>query len=142
DLPLVQEEGDFCLVHGTLDHPEAFDYLTDRHGAAKTFYALKRGVCFVGHLHEPGIFAETADGIVGIPAFGKRRLEERERYIVNVGSVGQPRDGDPRACVCIFDDSSRFLEFRRLEYDVKKAAAKILAAGLPGALASRLCVGR
>lgn len=141
-LPLVQEDGEFCLVHGTLDHPEAFDYMTDRHRAAKTFYALKKKICFVGHLHQPGIFAETSDGVVDVPASGKRRLEEHERYIVDVGSVGQPRDADPRVCFCIFDDADRTLEFRRLDYDVNRAAEKIRAAGLPQALASRLSTGR
>ncbi len=141
-LPFVQEEGDFCLVHGTLDHPEAFDYMTDRHRAAKTFYALSKEICFVGHLHQPGIFAETSDGVVDIPASGKRKLEKRKRYIVNVGSVGQPRDGDPRACFCVFDDADCTLEFRRLDYDVKGAADKIAAAGLPQTLASRLYAGR
>jgi diadenosine tetraphosphatase ApaH/serine/threonine PP2A family protein phosphatase len=141
-LPLVQEESDFCLVHGTLDHPESFDYMTDRHRAAKTFYALKKDICFVGHLHQPGIFAETPDGVVDIPASGKRKLERQNRYIINVGSVGQPRDGDPRACFCIFDDADRTLEFRRLDYDVKKAADKITEAGLPQVLARRLYAGR
>ncbi|MFB3919857.1 MAG: metallophosphoesterase [Candidatus Velamenicoccus archaeovorus] len=141
-LALVQEESDFCLVHGTLDHPEAFDYMTDRHRAAKTFYTLKKSICFVGHLHQAGIFAETSDGVVGIPASGSRKLDKRERYIVNVGSVGQPRDGDPRACFCIFDGADRTLEFQRLDYDVKRAADKIRAAGLPQTLASRLYAGR
>jgi len=141
-LSLMKEEGDFCLVHGTLDHPEVFDYMTDRHRAAKTFYALKKDICFVGHLHQPGIFAETSDGVVGVAGSGKRKLEERKRYIVNVGSVGQPRDADPRACFCIFDDTDRVLEFRRLDYDIKGAAGKIVAAGLPQALAGRLYVGR
>jgi len=142
-LPLVREvqEEDLCLVHGTLARPEEFDYMTDAHQAAKTFYCLRQKICFVGHLHQPGIFVENPAGVSYKPGRGKFVYRENERWIVNVGSVGQPRDGDPRACVCVLDTGEGAVEFRRLEYDVEAAASKIRAAGLPEALAARLFSG-
>lgn len=135
---LVENEGAFCLVHGTLDHPEDFDYMTDRLKAMKTFYALQKQVCFVAHSHQPGIFVEDPEGVSYRRPPDKLFLEKGRRYIVNDGSVGQPRDGDPRACCCIYDDEDNTLEFKRVEYDVKTAAEKILKSGLPRSLAQRL----
>jgi diadenosine tetraphosphatase ApaH/serine/threonine PP2A family protein phosphatase len=68
--------------------------------------------------------------------------QEGNKYLINVGSVGQPRDGDPRACYCIFDTDKKTISIKRVEYDVKKAHDKILAAGLPIMLAYRLLEGR
>ncbi|MFH0940269.1 MAG: metallophosphoesterase family protein [Candidatus Omnitrophota bacterium] len=141
DLELVKETKDYCLVHGTLNHPEEFDYMTDPLQAVKDFYALKTNICFLGHSHRKGIYIEDAD-----KTFYKESLrlvlEEGKRYIVNAGSVGQPRDADPRACFCIYDEEESSLEFQRVSYDVASAQKKIIDAGLPGSLACRLAVGR
>lgn len=139
-LPLIHEEENFCLVHGTLNRPQDFNYMTDTVRATNTFYALRQKICFVGHLHQPGIFVEGSEGIV-YGRLEKLTLRDDERYIVNVGSVGQPRDGDPRACSCIFDTDKQTVELRRLDYDIATASGKIKAKGLPEVLASRLFVG-
>jgi len=140
-LGLVKEEKDFCLVHGTLSHPEEFDYMTDDGRALKTFYLLQEKICFVGHSHCPGIFIEEPGEIV-YKAPAVLKIEKGKRYIVNDGSVGQPRDGDVRASCCIYDEETSSIEFHRLSYDVVTAQKKIRQAGLPAVLADRLSVGR
>lgn len=140
-LALVKEEGCCCLVHGTLTHPQEFDYMIDGYRAMKTFYSLKQQICFVGHSHCPGVFIEEGKK-VDYKEPQTLTIEKGKRYIVNDASVGQPRDGDPRACCCIYDDEASTIEFKRIEYDVALAQKKIVAAGLPKILADRLSVGR
>ncbi|MFH0877147.1 MAG: metallophosphoesterase family protein [Candidatus Omnitrophota bacterium] len=140
-MTLTAEENEFCIVHGTLDCPEEFDYMLDGTRAAKTFALFKKKICFVGHSHWPGVFVEEKDKM-SYEEPVKLSLEADWRYIVNVGSIGQPRNGDPRACFCIYDDQAGALEFKRLDYDIALAQKKILAAGLPRSLAERLSLGR
>lgn len=140
-LPLLRREKDLSFVHGTLVRPEEFDYMTDGDRAARSFYALEGSLCFVGHSHAPGVFVEDADKV-----FYKTpdvlEIQKSRRYIINDGSVGQPRDGDPRACCCIYDDEAAIVEFKRVVYDVVRTQKKILNSGLPGRFAARLSQGR
>lgn len=140
-LQLIRQENDCSLVHGTLVQPEEFDYMTDGYKAAKSFYALKGNLCFVGHSHTAGVFIEDA-GKVFYKTPGVLKIEKGRRYIINDGSVGQPRDGDPRACFCIYDDEAATVEFKRVGYDIAIAQDKILKAGLPERFAARLSQGR
>jgi len=140
ELPLVHEEA-FTLVHGTPARPEDFDYILSPYQAMKAFLALGGRLCFVGHSHRPGILVEEKDAI-RFDGSVSLELDPDRRYIVNVGSVGQPRDGDPRACVCLFDEDKSRICLHRVAYDVARAAAKIRAAGLPSVLAERLFEGR
>lgn len=140
-LPLSLVEGPATLVHGTLDRPGDFDYLFDVAEAAQTLECLRTPVCFVGHTHVPVVFLEeqgrirvVVDRVVVIPPGA--------RAIVNPGSVGQPRDGDPRAAYAVYDDRTRTVEFKRVAYDVRATQEKILKAGLPPILAARLGQGR
>ena len=140
-LELVKEEGNCCLVHGTLARPQEFDYMIDGYRAMKSFYVLKQQICFVGHSHHPGVFIEEGKKIDYLES-KILKIEKGKRYIVNDGSVGQPRDGDPRACCCIYDNESSILEFKRLDYDITCAQKKMMSAGLPMSLAERLSKGR
>jgi predicted phosphodiesterase len=140
-LQLIREEKDYSLVHGTLVRPEEFDYMTDGYMAAKSFYALKGNLCFVGHSHAPGVFVEDA-GSVFYKTPDVCAIERGRRYIINDGSVGQPRDGDPRASFCIYDDKAATVEFKRVGYDIVLTQNKILKAGLPQRFAARLSQGR
>ncbi len=141
DLPYVLEEESFVVAHGTLHEPEEFIYMMTGADAMHTFEVLEKKICFVGHSHVPGVFRSKEGSISRVS--GKRiALEEGAQYIVNAGSVGQPRDGDPRACYCIYDADEEYIEFRRVEYDINAAAKSIVKAGLPGPLAERLFVGR
>ncbi|MCX6357001.1 MAG: metallophosphoesterase family protein [Candidatus Aureabacteria bacterium] len=139
-LPLARRIGDFIVVHASLDEPREWYYVTDTREARRCFARLEGELCFIGHSHRPGAFVERddiewcRDAVVA--------LAKGARYIVNAGSVGQPRDGDPRAAWVLYDSAKRRVEFRRAAYDVPGAQKKILAAGLPPYLAERLKGGR
>ena len=128
------------MVHGLLPFPERFEYLLDTAQAVRMFPHLPQALCFVGHTHVPQIFINEKDIVIALNAT-TLTLEETKKYIVNVGSVGQPRDGNPKAAYCIFDSEKKSLEIRRVPYPVEEAQARILAAGLPAYLARRLAVG-
>lgn len=138
---LIYEDEKMTLVHGTLNMPDEFYYIFDVEDAYVTISQMKNTLCFVGHSHVPGIFASN-DGKVEYLESTNIRIDPERRYVINVGSIGQPRDGDPRASFAIYDDEENTLEIRRAEYDVKKAQEKILNAGLPPKLAYRLSEGR
>ena len=138
---LTSSDKDITLVHGSLDKPSKFNYILGPDDAEESFRILKKRICFVGHSHVPGIFYYdgAAKGMEGVL---KVKIESGKKYIVNVGSVGQPRDGDPRAAFAIYDDSEGTVAIRRVPYDIKTAQGKILAAGLPERLALRLAEGQ
>lgn len=140
-LPYVREFPELSLVHGTLHSPEEFIYMMTGADAMHTFEVLRTSVCFVGHSHMPGVYV-LRNGELFESWNKKFTLEKGARYIVNAGSVGQPRDGDPRACYCVYDTDKREIEFRRVEYDVNSAHRAIIEAGLPRILAERLLEGR
>lgn len=137
-LPLVLKEDGLTLVHGTLVQPETWPYLDSSESAAECLSYLQTRLCFCGHTHVPYCWSEVGSGILEERAI----LPERARFIVNVGSVGQPRDGDFRAAYVIYDQASNCLQLRRVVYDLNKTQSKIRAAGLPAFLAWRLGLGR
>ena len=140
-LSYTYSDGDISLSHGTLHLPEEFIYMVSAAAAMHTFEVLKTKVCFVGHSHIPGVFVLRKGSVFGVPP-GRVRLDKDARYIINAGSVGQPRDNDNRACYCVYDTEKELVEFRRVEYDVKKARKRIIDAGLPEVLGDRLLYGR
>jgi diadenosine tetraphosphatase ApaH/serine/threonine PP2A family protein phosphatase len=105
------------------------------------FGAFTTRLCFVGHSHLPAVWSTGSSGPDYARGGVDLRLEAGRRYIVNVGSVGQPRDRDPRASYVVWDVERRHVSVRRVPYDIGAARAKILAAGLPRFLADRLSVG-
>lgn len=137
-MPLTATEGDVLLVHATPSQPREFHYITAATQAREAFDATDARVVFFGHTHRGGVMADRDGGaaVVDAEEFGRGG-----RFLVNAGSVGQPRDGDPRACYVIYDDDAGTVEFVRLEYDVDAAAEKIRRAGLPEMLADRLYQG-
>jgi len=141
DLRLVYENNDFTIVHGTLDRAEEFDYLLDLSEAKKSFEILKKRILFVGHTHRSGIFVKDKEGISFL--YDKRiEISKDKNYIINVGSVGQPRDGDWRASYAIYDSDDQIVEIKRIEYNIKEAQEKIINSKLPLFLAIRLGLGR
>ena len=132
------------ICHGTPfdeDH-----YIFDGHDASAALHAASRPLCLFGHTHLPALFKLVADVFEGIPldpdADTVIPLQRGARYLVNVGSIGQPRDGDPRAAYGVLDDDARELRTYRVSYPVEKQQQKIIAAGLPASLANRLALGR
>ena len=144
-LPLVRTVEDATLVHASPRSPEDWDYLVSAEDGLAVFGDFATRLCFVGHSHLPGVWSVGSGGPehhgrLAAPE-AQVRLDDGRRYLVNVGSVGQPRDRDPRACYAIWDRDARSVTIRRVTYDHAAAAAKILAAGLPRALADRLAHG-
>lgn len=130
-------------------HGSPFDedhYIFDAEDARRALEAGERQVCLFGHTHLPVVFRHTESGYDGFVPEGEDditlRLEDGVRYIVNPGSVGQPRDGDPRAAFAIYETDGPSLTLRRIPYAVDAAQRRILGAGLPASLANRLAVGR
>ena len=140
-LPLVREEKLFTVCHGTLHNPESFTYMMSGADAMHTFELMKTKICFVAHSHIPGIFT-FRDGQVYKSFKEKLVLKKEEKYIINVGSIGQPRDNDNRSSYCTYDPDKDEVKFHRVEYDIKIARKKIINAGLPPILGDRLLVGR
>ena len=145
DLPLSIVMPGITLVHGTLDMPERWGYVFDLLDAEAHFSYQTTPICFHGHTHVPVIFDRhgTAVDRTDPPKSGERiKAAFGRRYFINVGSVGQPRDGDPRSSYVLFRPKTREIEFRRVPYDVETAADKVRKAGLPERLAVRLLFGR
>lgn len=137
---LAIRDRDFFAVHASPSNPASWIYIFTDHEAEQAFISDSFDVCFVGHTHQPAAFVY---GIGEIPFEEDEPvlLEMGKRYIFNVGSVGQPRDGDPRAAFAFFDTEKRIVKLSRVEYDVEAEAADIRRAGLPSFLAERLAIG-
>jgi diadenosine tetraphosphatase ApaH/serine/threonine PP2A family protein phosphatase len=131
---------DFTVVHATLDTPQTWGYIVTPGDAAASFTYQHTPVCFCGHTHEPFVFSTGI--VVKKQRYEKMALDHGRQYLVNAGSVGQPRDNDWRAAYVIFDPDSLEVELRRVPYDIETTQRKILAAGLPAELAERLALGK
>lgn len=139
NLPLTQVHEDVTLAHGTVHNPEAFEYLQTPYDANLSFREMTTQTAFVGHSHIPVSFFDGMPITYSV----SERIEFGDRIcIANPGSVGQPRDQDPRASYAIFDSEARILEIRRVEYDIGQTIGRILRAGLPVLLGERLRLGR
>jgi len=131
---------DFTIVHATLDTPHKWGYITTPGDAAASFTYQHTPVCFAGHTHDPCVFRT---GIaVRRQNFDTMTLKPGTQYLVNTGSVGQPRDNDWRAAYVIFQPETMEIELRRIPYDIETTQRKIIAAGLPPELAERLALGK
>lgn len=140
-LKPVSVNQDFILVHGSFNDPERFYYMLNAFIAKKTFDLMDKQVCFLGHSHVPGAFILHPEGIIEYRESALIRIEEQNKYIINVGSVGQPRDGNPQAAYCVYDTQARSIETKRVSYDINAAKDKIVKAGLPLSLGNRLLLG-
>ncbi len=139
-LRMVRQVSDFTIVHSTLDQPQAWNYVTNKFDAMSNFSYQFTHICFHGHTHVPRVFVRGAR-VKEVPA-ESIEVEESLKYFINIGSVGQPRDGDWRACYVIYDIPAKLITFRRVDYDIETTQRKILAADLPTSLADRLSDGR
>lgn len=139
-LELVQTVEDFTIVHATLDRPDDWGYILDRHAAEASFVHQEPTLCFFGHTHVPLVFQHS--GSVKGGFYRRIRIQQGAQYLINVGSVGQPRDGDPRAAFVIYDTDEQIVELQRVPYDIELTQRKIRENGLPERLALRLEVGR
>ena len=140
EMKYVRLVASFSMVHATLDGPGRWGYVFDKLAAAASFTYQNTSVCFFGHTHVPVAFIR--DSVVRGGTYSKFKVEPGRKYFVNVGAVGQPRDGNPKAAYVIYDMDEGSIELRRLDYDIPKTQKKILEAGLPPRLADRLAVGK
>jgi len=140
ELPLVEKREGCELVHASLYKPESFPYMLTELDAKQCFELMSERVCFAAHTHVPAIYVEDEERIGAVDDF-EVKFEDGCRYIVNVGSVGQPRDRDSRSAYALYDSEGGTVEIRRVSYDVGAAAEKILKAELPALLAERLFEG-
>ena len=132
-LPLLIEADGCTFVHATPEDPAAWQRIGPFLLTRRQFKHFETDVCFVGHTHVPGLVSDR---------IGTIRMRRGNRYLINVGSVGRPRDGDARACLVLFDTDAFTWDLVRVRYDTERAAEKILQAGLPAVLANGLMMGR
>ncbi len=140
-LPYLLEAHGVTFVHASAKNPRQWVYLGQGDTVEHCMEAARTNVTFIGHVHIPRVFYKTGSGDV-------RELKPREEvliplmsnrhYVINVGSVGQPRDGDSASCFVMYDDNKRRISFHRVVYNYVETARKILAANLSSAFAERL----
>lgn len=143
-LPLILEEDDFQCVHGSLRSPLE-EYITSIAEALPTFELMKKPVCFIGHSHVPLFIAQKKDGNYDGRVMDDGEeivVTDYEKVIINVGGVGQPRDGDPRASYGLYDSRAELFSMHRVEYNIEQVQKKMKTFGLPQPLIDRLQFGR
>ena len=140
NMKLVRQVADFTIVHATLDTAGSWTYVTSKFDAMASFSYQFTQLCFYGHTHTPRIYVK-GDSVEPLEEM-EVNLEMGRKYFINVGSTGQPRDGDWRASYAVYDAENQNVEIRRLDYNIRKAQDKIIDAGLPEMLAHRLSLGK
>jgi diadenosine tetraphosphatase ApaH/serine/threonine PP2A family protein phosphatase len=140
-LPLTIGNDFYGVSHGSFREPAEFEYVLSLHDAAYCFGAEPYRVAFIAHSHVPVGFLTDGNELWAVMSF-TIPIPQRARAIINVGSVGQPRDGDPRASFVLFDTGTMTAQIVRIRYDIDAAAAQILETTLPKTNAYRLFLGR
>ena len=141
ELPLVQTVDDqVTVVHATLDCPDQFEYIQTYYDAARTINAMTSPICVVGHSHVPLAFLMKDSLALSVAT--TIDLTGVSKALINVGSIGQPRDENPKAAYAVYDSETNRYELHRTQYDMKTTIRKICDAGLPQILADRLKFGR
>lgn len=142
DLPLSYAFDVILFVHATPEHPEEWDYIFYIDDAIRNFEAFDEQICFIGHSHFPVIFIKSNHSNYQISRETQLIVKGNERYLINIGSVGQPRDMDPRAAYAVFDTATQMYRLNRVQYDIITTQKKMKEAGLPDFLIARLQVGQ
>jgi len=145
ELPMTLHEDDRLYVHSEASHPAQWRYVQSTADAARSIMATSAHVTFCGHIHRPALYSMSSAAKMTsfVPTSGVSvQLLPGRRWLAVLGSVGQPRDGNPAASFALFDTSSREITYCRVAYDVEAAATRIRENGLPHWLADRLLVGR
>ncbi|HEV8670003.1 MAG TPA: metallophosphoesterase family protein [Candidatus Limnocylindria bacterium] len=140
ELPTVHSVDRFTLCHGSLRDP-LWEYVTNALTAGATLARARTPFCCNGHTHVPAMFAELANGVRLIRPKPDHVYKLNDRMLINPGSVGQPRDGDPRAAYAVLDTGAGTVTFYRSSYQVDETQRRIRARGLPEMFADRLAFG-
>lgn len=141
-LPLVLETEGIALVHATLHRPGEWNYIFTADDAEESLREMRGQAVLCGHSHRPLVIVREKERRPSVREPGVFILGEGTQYLINSGSVGQPRDQDPLAAYGLYDDESREYRLKRVVYDIETAQEKILRAGLPPSLARRLSYGQ
>jgi diadenosine tetraphosphatase ApaH/serine/threonine PP2A family protein phosphatase len=145
ELPMSVGDEDRLYVHSEASNPPRWRYVQSASDAARSMIATDVQITFCGHIHRPALYSMSATAKMTsfVPTAGAPvQLLRGRRWLAVVGSVGQPRDGDPAASFVTYDTGTREITYCRVPYDVETAAQRIRANGLPPWLAERLSVGR
>jgi predicted phosphodiesterase len=142
ERPMTQAYETFFIVHATPLQPEKWSYILSMGDAEDNFEGFTQQTCFVGHSHSAWCVEKFEDGRPETREHYPILLNDGARYLINVGSVGQPRDRNPDAAFGILDVENKTYEVRRVPYDIPVTQKKILKAGLPELLAERLALGQ
>ncbi|MCI0449771.1 MAG: metallophosphatase family protein [Chlorobi bacterium] len=137
-LSYTHSENDLLFVHGSPYLPEEYDYVLNTREAGLNFNSFSEKVCFIGHSHRPVIYEKNDDKIT---ICEQGSINPEFKYIINVGSVGQPRDSNPKLAFGLFDTDKFEFHLIRLDYNIEAASQKIIREGLPASLAQRLFLG-
>jgi predicted phosphodiesterase len=142
DFDIQYTFNDVLLVHSSPKEPEFWHYILDMDDARESFDFFKQKLCLVGHTHRPYTVYRDQAGEVFLSKQAEEALTDDRRYLVNIGSVGQPRDGDPRSCYLIYDINQNIIRHKRVSYNVKATQKDMAKIGMPEYLIERLAVGR
>lgn len=142
NMKLKKLSDDSCFVHATPYQPEKWNYILTLQSARINFDYFDSPICFIGHSHVPIIIKQSSNGECSIHNGLNLKIEKDSKYIVNIGSVGQPRDGNPQASFAVYDPEEKTVQIKRVSYDIATAQQKIIDAGIPQYLADRLQYGR
>jgi diadenosine tetraphosphatase ApaH/serine/threonine PP2A family protein phosphatase len=140
-LKFVRNVRDFTIVHATLDTPSHWGYVMNGLDAGASLSYQHTPLCFFGHTHVPKYYVRES-GVRTYDGWDSISVETGKKYFVNVGSVGQPRDGDWRASYAIYHPAEHDIVLHRVPYDLETTQRKIIDSGLPPRLAERLAQGR
>ena len=142
NLPLLHRIDDVLFVHSSPWQPEEWHYIMTRDDAKIAFNCFDEPLCFYGHTHMPMIFCDDGSGSIRQQIGHDIFPDEEARYLINIGSVGQPRDDDARACYASLDLDDKTIDLHRIDYDIASTQRKMADNNLPEILIDRLSAGR
>lgn len=144
DLPFLIETEKFTIFHGFPSIRAPFRYILTEDDAMEAFMNVKTPISFYGHTHKPCICVLTQDNkfeVIYPEEKTKYEIKEGFKYLINVGSIGQPRDGNPKSIFAVYDDKLHEFEFMRYSYNIEEVYKKIIESNLPAYLGERLFLG-
>jgi predicted phosphodiesterase len=136
------EVDDIMVVHSSPKEPEMWHYILDMTDVEENFKYFSQKICLVGHTHRPFIVSRDNEGNCTISNRPEEKLNDNRRYLINIGSVGQPRDGDPRSCYVVYDNKNHIIRYKRVAYNYDVTQKRMASLGLPEYLIERLAIGR
>lgn len=141
-LNLVETINDLTLVHAAPGNPALFSYILSTADAEKNFSSFSTSICLIGHTHIPAFYSQDQNSKVKFDHNEIISLDRNKKYIINTGSVGQPRDNNPKACYAILNTAEKNIIIKRIAYNIKTVQKKMKKAGLPEYLTRRLANGK